>query len=284
MRAFKYSRPDSLGEAVALLEKHGPDAQMLAGGTDLVIGLRDGWIRADVVVDVKRIPELAPGIWRGDGALSIGGATVMTEIENDELVLEVFPALAEAARTVGSVQIRNRATLIGNICNASPAADTAPPLLVYAAVVSIAGPDGVRKVSVDDFIVGPGKTDLNRGELVTSIELPMPTGPYGSAYTRMTRRRGTDLASVTLSCGVGGDGTTRLAYGSVGPRPFLAVDDGELAHPETSAERRAAVLDAMFERARPSLTSLRASPDYRLAMLRVLGARALQTARDRLRG
>lgn len=284
MREFKYSRPGTLAEAVALLEKHGSKAQMLAGGTDLVIGLREGWIRADVVVDVKRIPELAPGIEEGEAALSIGGATVMTEIENDERVLEIFPALAEAARTVGSVQIRNRATLVGNICNASPAADTAPPLLVYGAVMVIAGPAGVRRVSVDDFILGPGKIDLQRGELVVAVEVPKPAGPFGAAYTRMTRRLGTDLASVTLACGVDEAGTTRLAYGSVGPRPFLAVDEGELAAVDTTDERRAELMDGMFELASPSLTSLRASPDYRIAMLRVLGTRALATAQDRLRG
>jgi carbon-monoxide dehydrogenase medium subunit len=283
MRAFKYSRPKDLGETVALLEEHGSRAHMLAGGTDLVIGLRDGWIQADVVIDIKRVPELEPGIRRQDGLMVVGGATVMSEIENDAFVLKVFPALAEAARTVGSVQIRNRATLVGNICNASPAADTAPPLLVYGATMVIAGPGGVRRVTVDDFLLGPGKTALQRGELVMAIELPVPSGPLGSAYTRMTRRRGTDLASVTMCCGVDGDGVTKLSYGSVGPRAFLSIDDGELADPRTSDDRKATLLDAMFEQASPSPTSMRAGPDYRLAMLRVLGARVLASALERLR-
>ena len=149
--------------------------------------------------------------------------------------------------------------------------------------VVVAGPAGTRRVPIDAFIVGPGKTDLQRGELVTAIELPIPTRPFGAAYTRLTRRRGTDLASITLCCGVDGEGRTRLAYGSVGPRAFLEIDDtGVLADPTISIEDKAQALDALFHRASPSPKSLRASPDYRLAMLRVLGARALETALSRL--
>jgi carbon-monoxide dehydrogenase medium subunit len=207
----------------------------------------------------------------------------MTDIAENPDVQAYFPALVESAVVVGSVQIRARATLAGNICNGSPAADTAPPLLVYDAVVAVAGPQGTRRVPIDEFIVGPGKTALEGGELVTAIELPIPQRPYGAAYTRLTRRRGTDLASITLCCGVDMDGVTRLAYGSVGPRAFLVIDDsGVLADPDAAIEAKAELLDRMFDLASPSLKSLRASPDYRLAMLRVLGARALETAIERL--
>ena len=156
----------------------------------------------------------------------------MTDIAEDPLVRRHFPALAEAAAVVGSVQIRNRATLAGNVCNASPAADTAPPLLVYGASVVAAGPGGTRRIPVDDFFVKSGVTTLARGELVTAIELPVPARRMGAAHVRRTRRRGHDLASVTLCCGVDDAGVTRLAYGSVGPRPVLRVDEtGVLADP-----------------------------------------------------
>lgn len=136
---------------------------------------------------------------------------------------------------------------------------------------------------IDDFIVGPGKVALERGELVTAIELPIPERPIGAAYTRLTRRRGTDLASITLCCGVDADGITRLAYGSVGPRAILVTDEsGVLADPDESDEAKEEILDEMFIDASPSLRSMRASPDYRRAMLRVLGARALHVAIDRL--
>jgi carbon-monoxide dehydrogenase medium subunit len=283
MNKFEYARPETVAEAVGLLEEYGPDARILAGGTDLVIELRNRWTEPKVVIDVKRIPEFAPSITERGGVVSISAGTVMADLTASDLIQQRFPALAEAAVVVGSVQIRARATLAGNICNGSPAADTAPPLLVYDATIVIAGPSGVRRISVDEFIVGPGKTALERGELVLAIELPLPDGAFGAAYTRLTRRRGTDLASITLCCGVDGDGNTRLAYGSVGPRAFLVLDDsGVLADPAVPIAEKAEPLDRMFRQASPSPKSLRASPDYRLAMLRVLGARALEAAISRM--
>ncbi len=283
MNRFEYARPETLAEAVALLEEHGSDARLLAGGTDLVIELRNHWVEPKIVIDLKRIPELAPAIVERDGFLSISASTVMADIVANEQVQRWFPALAEAADVVGSVQIRSRATLAGNICNGSPAADTTPPLLVFDAVVVAAGPGGTRRIPIDDFVVGPGKTALADNELVTAIELHIPDGAYGSAYQRLTRRRGTDLASITLCCGVGRDGVTRLAYGSVGPRAFLVTEDGgALADPAVAIADKAEMLDGLFHLASPSIRSMRASPEYRLAMLRVLGARALETAIERL--
>lgn len=285
MRAFRYACPDSLGEVVGLLREHGPDASLLAGGTDLVLGLRGGWIEPEIVIDLKRVPELAPAIEETGEALVVTASTVMADIAADERMRKYFPALVEAADVVGSVQIRNRATMAGNICNCSPAADTAPPLLVYGAVVITAGPDGVRRIPIDEFIRGPGKTALQRGELVTAIEIPLPRRPFAAAYLRHTRRKGTDLASVTLCCGIDDAGTTRLAYGSMGPRPYLEVDDtGVLADPFAAAEAKAPILDRMLAKASPSPTSMRSGPEYRLAMLRVLAERALQKAIERLGG
>ena len=184
---------------------------------------------------------------------------------------------------VGSVQIRNRATLAGNVCNASPAADTAPALLVYDATVVAEGPGGSRRIRVDDFFVRSGVTTLARGELVSAIELPLPARRMGAVHVRRTRRRGHDLASGTLCCAVDDVGATRIAYGSVGPRPVLRVDDsGVLADPGATDAARDALLERMFAAASPSLRSMRASPEYRLAMLRVLGKRALATASERL--
>jgi carbon-monoxide dehydrogenase medium subunit len=283
MRTFTYARPATLAEAVATLEAHGPDARALAGGTDLIIRLRDGSLAPSVVVDLKRIAELRPGIRDGDGWLSIGATTVMTDIAADPRVARQFRALAEAAAVVGSVQIRNRATLGGNVCNASPAADTAPALLVYGAEVVAAGPGGSRRIPIADFFVRSGETTLARGELVTSIELPVPARRMGAVHLRRTRRRGHDLASVTLCCGVDEAGVTRLAFGSVGPRPILTVDaTGVLADAGAPAEAKAEILERMYAEASPSPRSMRASPEYRRAMLRVLGGRALRIAIDRL--
>jgi carbon-monoxide dehydrogenase medium subunit len=283
MQTFAYERPATLAEAVALLEAHGPEARALAGGTDLIIRLRDGSLAPAVVVDLKRIAELRPGIREVDGRIVIGATTVMTDIAADPRIRRHFEALAEAAAVVGSVQIRNRATLGGNICNASPAADTAPALLVHGAIVVVAGPAGARRIPIDGLMVRSGVTTLGRGELVTAIELPVPDRRMASVHLRRTRRRGHDLASVTLCCGIDETGVTRLAYGSVGPRPILAVDTtGVLADPAGAPDAKAKLLERMFADASPSARSMRASPPYRLAMLSVLGRRGVQLAIDRL--
>jgi carbon-monoxide dehydrogenase medium subunit len=284
MHRFAYQRPATVAEAVALMgSRPEGEARVLAGGTDLIIRLRDGSLRPSLVIDVKRIADLAPQITERDGVFSISAGTVMTDILEDERLQRHFPALVEAAQVVGSVQIRNRATLAGNVCNASPAADTAPPLLVYGATLVIAGPAGERRIPLDEFFVRSGQTTLGQGELVTAIELRRPARAAGSTHVRRTRRRGHDLASVTLCCAVDDAGVTRLAYGSVGPRPVLVTEgDGLLADPSTPEADRAAAFERLFAAASPSPRSMRASPEYRLAMLRVLGARALRTAQARL--
>jgi CO/xanthine dehydrogenase FAD-binding subunit len=283
MRAFAYERPTRLADAIALLVEDGPDARPLAGGTDLIIRIRDGSIRPRTVVDVKRIAELDADIRETDGGLTIGARAVMTDIAAHDWIRRDFEALAEAAAVVGAVQIRNRATLAGNICNASPAADTVPALLVDGATVVATGAAGERRIPLDEVLVRSGLTTLARDELVTAIELPTPALPRGSVHVRRTRRRGHDLASVTLACSVGADGTTRIAYGSLGPRPLLVIDDtGVLADTGASDAAKTDRLDALFVEARPSPTSMRASPEYRLAMLRVLGLRAVATAAARL--
>jgi carbon-monoxide dehydrogenase medium subunit len=284
MRAFAYERPTRLEDVLAILVERGPDARLLAGGTDLIIRLRDGTIQPRVVVDVKRVAGLDGDIREVDGALRIGALATMTGIADDPRIRQDFGALTEAALVVGSVQIRNRATLAGNICNASPAADTLPALLVYGARVEVRGPDGIRTVPVDDVLVRSGVTTLEGGELVTAIDLPLPTAPRGTVHLRRTRRRGHDLASVTLACSVSSDGVTRLAYGSLGPRPLLVVDDsGLLADPAASEAVKGRRLKELFVDASPSPRSMRASPDYRAAMLHVLGSRGVAIAIARLR-
>lgn len=290
MRRFAYERPGSLAEATGLLAEAGEGARILAGGTDLVVGLRDDSIQPEVVVDLKWIEEFGgQTIVVRDGHFVFNALATMTQIEHDERVLAQLPALAEAARVVGSVQIRNRATLAGNICNGSPAADTAPPQLLHGAVVVLAGPAGERRQPIDEFMLGARrsgpdkrKVDLRAGELVAAIEIPEPAADFSAAYTRLVRRKGTDLASITLGVSVDGDAVTQVAYGSVGPRAFLARDEsGVLADAGADPDQRANVLDELLSQATPSPRSIRAGPDYRLAMLPVLARRALDTALER---
>ena len=283
MRTFDYERPDMLADALALMADADGAARPLAGGTDLIIRIRDGSIRPRTVVDVKGIAEFSRDIRIEDGWLRIGARTTMTDLLRDDRIRRDYAALAEAAAYVGSVQIRNRATLAGNICNASPAADTAPALLAFEARVVGVGQRGRRVIPLDDFFVRSGVTTLAPGELVEAIEMPVRSGRRGSVHARRTRRRGHDLASVTLAVAIDEDGVTRVSYGSVGPRPVLAIDDtGLLADPAAADDAVRGRLDELFAAAAPSPTSMRASPEYRLAMLRVMGLRAVQDARKRI--
>jgi CO/xanthine dehydrogenase FAD-binding subunit len=283
LQPFAYLRPDTLDGVLAILTEHGAAARLLAGGTDLIVRMRLGHIRPAVVIDVKRVRDLSSEILQTDGGLRIGAGVTMTMLVEDPRVRRLFPALVEAAAVVGSIQIRNRATLAGNICNASPAADTAPALLVYGAVANIVGSSGSRRVPLTDFFTGPGRTVLSRGELVQSIDLPFPLVPTGAAFGRITRRRGVDLATINLCGLVTGTGESRFAFGAVGPTPFLSVDtSGMLGDRVVDDESRTAALRALIAPARP-ITDVRGGRDYREAMLDVMTRRTWTRAIDRLR-
>ncbi len=281
--SFQYAQPRQLSEAFDILDAYGRDASLLAGGTDLVVGLRNGRIAPRMIVDLKRISGLAPGIAETEGRISISAPTPLTDIITDRRIQDHFPALVEAARTVGSVQIRNRATLTGNICNASPAADTAPALLAYGAGVVLISRRGSRLVPLEEFLLGPRRTSLGAGEIAAAVEIPKLSGRTGSRFDRLTRRRGVDLATISLCCLVGSQ-VTRFAYGAVGPKPFAVTDEsGVLADRESDPEARMALLSDFVAQATP-ISDLRGGREYRQAMLLVLSQRVLRTAiarRDR---
>lgn len=278
---FEYVAPASLAAAVDLLAARGGAARALAGGTDLLVRMHSGAWRPGVVVDLKRIRELSGAIVDTGATLRIGALTTMARVCGDGTVARVFPALADAAAVVGSVQIRNRATVAGNICMASPAGDTAPPLLVYNAVVHLAGPHGARSVPLNEFFTGPGTSVRRHDEIMTSIELPL--GPHtGGAWLRVSRRTGLDLSSVSVACLLERTGAVRFAFGAVGPTPFLVRDESDVWGDETARDhQRDAALERIVAHCRP-ITDIRAGSAYRRAMALVLARRALVTARERL--
>ena len=264
----RYMRPESLDELFTLLRAH-PDARLLAGGTDLVVRLRKGVDLPGAIIDLKRITALPADVAAIGSVVRIGARAVITDVVQHASVREHFPALVEAALVVGSVQIRNRATISGNICNASPAADTSPALIAYDAVVNLRSSGDSRSLPVEQFFAGPGRTVLAPGEIVESIDLPLPRTRTGSAFSRLTRRRGVDLAIVNLCCVVRESGDVRFGLGAVGPRP-VAVNT-----------RRDRSLDDLLGHISP-ISDLRATDEYRLAMVPVLARRALKTAVDRM--
>lgn len=283
MLPFAYRSARSLPELFDLLDEHGPDAAVLAGGTDLVVGLRIGKRTAKVVVDVKGVAELRADVVREGDGFTLGARTTMTTLVDDPVVRARLPVLVEAASIVGSVQIRNRATFAGNVCNASPAADTVPALLVHDTQVGLLSRAGPRQVPLQDFIVGPGRTGLRAGEIVSSLHLRLPRPRTGTSFARVTRRLGVDLATINLCCAVD-DQVTRFVLGAVGPRAVVVQDDsGLLADPHADPDARWRLLDDLLSAATP-ISDVRAGADYRRAMLRVHARRALASAIDRRDG
>lgn len=280
---FAYHRPGTIAELWQLLAESAQGVKLLAGGTDLLVPVNKGTELPRVVIDLKRLDLLRSDISAVGGHLRVGALNVLTDLIGDPRIGRHFPALLEAAAAVGSVQIRNRATLVGNICNASPAADTAPALLVFGAVVNILGPRGERSVPLEEFFLGPGLTVLQPAEIVTSIDLPLPPEVNGSAFVRVTRRRGFDLGTVSVSCLLVPGAAARFGFGAVAPRPLLAVDDTiTLGDPDADPTEQSEALDHLLEVSSP-ISDLRASRNYRLAMLASLSRRALQLAAQRLR-
>lgn len=266
---FEYARPRTLAEASELL--NGAGASALAGGTDLMVAIRHRKTRPTLVVDLKRVEDLDRGITHDKRRVRIGARTTMAQIADDEVIRSQFPALVAAVSVVGSVQIRNRATLAGNLCNASPAADTAPALIAFAATVEIVGAGVTRTVPVSSFFTGPGMNVLESGDLVTAIEIPIPDPPAGSAFARVTRRRGVDLASISLACLVDAEGGVRFGFGAVGPTPLLAETSLSDLESKPGWGRLLSV-------ATP-ISDVRAGADYRRAMLDIHSKRAFEVAR-----
>jgi carbon-monoxide dehydrogenase medium subunit len=286
---MRYAAPRSLEEAVTLLAEAPAEARVLAGGTDLLVQIRSGLIEPELVVDIKRIPGMRE-IHTEDGGLRVGAAVSGAELGEHKDARGVWPGVVEAVRLIGSTQIQGRATMVGNLCNASPAADSVPALIAAGARASVAGPAGRREVPVEAFCTGPGKTLLARGELVTSVFLPRPPPRTGEAYLRFIPRTEMDIAVVGAAVRVTLDerGTCRAArvsLGAVAPRALLVAEGADalvgsdLGGP--AMERLAAAASAAC---RP-IDDKRGTREFRIKVAGVLarraGAIALERARER---
>lgn len=282
MRRFAYFAPATLDEAVALLGRYDGKASVLAGGTDLLVEIKEQLRRPDQIIDIKKIPAMAQLAYHPDHGLKIGALVTTRQIETSPIVLEKYPGLAQAVRELGSIQIRNRATLAGNICRASPSADTLPPLMADRARVTLYGPRGSRTLALEAFFTGPGKTVMQPDELMTEIALPPPPPHTGKAYIKHGRRKAMELATVGVAVSVTLQENrckeVDIVLGAVAPTPIRAVAAEALlrghARDEKTIEQAAKI--AMGE-AKP-ISNVRASADYRREMVAVLTRRALRQA------
>lgn len=277
-----YEAPASVEAATALLARYGRAARVLAGGTDLIIAIRDKGLRPACIVDVKRISELGAVTWEEGGGVSIGAAVPMTALLRSERFRRAYPMLCSAMETVGSYQLRTRATLAGNICNASPAADTVPPLITLGAAVAVTGPEGRREVALEHFFTGPGRHVLAPGELVTAVRLPAAAAGGTGVYLKQGRRQAMELAIVGVAAfrpaaAPGGPApAVRIAIASVAPTPLrLHAAEAAVAAHGLTAPGIAAAAEAALAAVAP-ISDVRASAEYRRHLVRVLVRRVLQ--------
>jgi CO/xanthine dehydrogenase FAD-binding subunit len=283
MRDFDYVAPNTLDEAVALLAERNGQARPLAGGTDLIDHVRTGRLQPDVIVDVKRLPELNV-LEVSDAGLRLGAAVPCYRIYEHPEILRLYPALVDACSIVGGIQIQSRASVGGNLCNSGPAADSIPALIAHAASCVIAGPEGQREVPVEEFCTGPGQNVLGRGELLVELRIPRPAPWSASHYRRFIPRNEMDIAVVGVGAVVELDesGSTiasaRIALGAVAPTPLLAREAGTLL-------AGAAVNDESFTRAAEAakaiispIDDMRGTKQFRTHVTGVLVERVLREA------
>ena len=295
MRRFEYFEPKTLGEASSLLARYAGRAQPLAGGTDLLVELKEQLRRADCVVNIKRIPRIGALSFDPRDGLRIGALVTAREIEVSPIAIQHYASLVQAARELGSIQVRNRATIVGNVCRASPSADTLPPLIADRATLLVQGPDGQRRVSLEDFCQGPGRTALRPDEIVTHLLVPPPSPHTGKVYLKHGRRAQMELATVgvavtlTLQPSWGRCANPAYEYrckevgimlAAVAPTPLRArAAEARLRGESLTDDAIAAAAEAAAEECRP-IGDVRASAAYRREMVRVLVRRALEQAME----
>ena len=282
MKDFEYTVPATLREAVKLLSHD--NARALAGGTDLIVQMRIRRLQPERVVDVKNLPELNELRVSPRSGLRIGAAVPCHRIYEDPEIAERYPGIVDAAAIIGGIQIQGRASFGGNLCNASPSADTIPLLIAYGARAEIAGPDGRRKVFVKDFCTAPGQSVLQPGELLVAIQIPHNRKSSGAHYLRFIPRNEMDIAvagsgvSVTLEEDRLHVKSARIALAAVGPTPILANEAGNLlVGKEANEESFEAAAEAAKAAVSP-ISDMRGTVKQRIHLVGVLTKRALRQA------
>ncbi len=288
MKEIDYLAPSSLNEAYAALQ-NGKTSAFLAGGTDIIVQLREGRKQVDQLIDVKHIPELTSCSWTDDGGLTIGASVPFAEIYEDDEIVRRLPCLIDCATLVGGIQIQSRACFGGNIGNSGPAADTVPALIALGATLTLGSAEGTRDLPLEDFFTGPGQNVLGPGELIITVNVPAQPANSGAFFHRFIPRNEMDIAVVNVGARLDLDASgeriegARISVGAVAPTPLYVVAAGEaLVGEAPTAEAFARAADIAADAATP-ITDMRGSVAQRVHLTRVLTTRALNQALERAR-
>ena len=287
MNPLRYEAPSTLADAVALLARTSGPSRILAGGTDVIVQMETDLIEPELLVDIKKIPELRQ-ITVDGGAFRVGAAITGMELVEHRGFCKAWPGVVDGVKLIGSIQIKGRATMGGNLCNASPAADSVPALIAAGVMARIAGPKGTREVPVEDIPTSPGKTALDRGEIVVSFLFPPRPARTGDAYLRMTPRTEMDIAvvgvGVNIALDAGGTCTAaRVALGAVAPTVLLVAEAGKaLVGSRLDAAALERLAQATREACRP-IDDKRGTKEYRVTVAGVLAKRTAAAALERAR-
>ena len=279
MKKYDYFQPETLKDAYSLMEKSNGMAKYIAGGTDLIANIKNRLIQPDALISLRRITEIS-GITQNKD-LTMGSMTLLRDIEKDPNIGQNYPALALAVKMLATPQIRNVATIGGNLCNSAPSADCAPPLLVLEASVTLEGPGGQRSIAVEDFFMGPGQTCMDMSEILTKIIITPPGGNTGMAFLKLGRVS-TDIAvvnaaacltmkkKVCIKC--------RLAVGAVAPVPLRVKSVEKMIEGQEISPELVDKAGKMAEEEVKPITDVRSTSDYRRIMSGVLVKRAIEQA------
>jgi aerobic carbon-monoxide dehydrogenase medium subunit len=277
-------QPNSVQEASRLVKDNGPGGRFLAGGTDLVIAIKEkGWVPR-YVVDLKKLPGLSGIRENSDGSMTIGALTTMREIETSPVITRQYPFLAQSAAEVGSIQIRNRATIGGNMANATPSADVAPSLIALNATARIVSTTGERNLPLEGFFRGPGETVMDQDEILTEITIPKTSPQLVGEYVKFSPRDMMDLAYVGVAVSYNlaekdkrCDGV-RIVLGAVAPTPIRARNAERMLEGQILTEERAARIGEEAAKESKPISDVRSSADYRRAMVGIMTKRAILNA------
>ena len=287
MSEIRYERPKTAEAAVALLAAAKGPARVLAGSTDLLIQMRSGRLEPELLVDIKGIAEMT-SIVAENGGFRFGAAVTCMELIEHEAFAKAWPGVTDGVKLIGSIQVKGRATVGGNVCNASPAADSVPAMIAAGASASILGPSGRREVRVEDLAAGPGKTSLAKGEIVTAFVLPRRAPRSGDAYLRFTPRTEMDIAVVGVGVNLTLDdkgvcSQARVSLGAVAERALLVPEAAAtLIGTKVDAAALARLAAAASAACRP-IDDKRGTKEFRIKVAGVLARRAAQIALERAR-